>query len=392
MSRDSELPARWTRVPLADVADVIMGQSPPGSSYNKVGHGLPFYQGKIDFGELFPTPRVWCTEPTKIADQGDVLVSVRAPVGPANLCREKSAIGRGLAALRPRNGVESKYLLHAVRATTTALKKRATGSTFEAVSGKILREHMIPLAPEDERNSIVSALDLQLERLSSARRSLQDASRRVERLRYAVLERVFNVPAPTIEIGRFAEVSVGSTPPRSRTEYWGGNIPWVSSGEVRFNRIRSTRELITTEGKAASRTRLHPPGTVLLAMIGEGRTRGQAAILEIAATTNQNAAAIRVDQGRVLPDWLFYFLLARYEHTRTIGSGNNQPALNKAKVQSIEVPVPDVGSQRKALGDIEQALSVLDQLSREMLVSEHRVAALAAAILEAGMSGKLGAA
>ncbi len=77
-----------------------MGQSPPGSTYNEDGEGLPFYQGRRDFGERFPSRRIWCSQPTRVAERSDVLVSVRAPVGSLNVASERCAIGRGVAAVR----------------------------------------------------------------------------------------------------------------------------------------------------------------------------------------------------------------------------------------------------------------------------------------------------
>ena len=99
-------------------------------------------------------------------------------------------------------------------------------------------------------------------------------------------------------IGQLFSVNIGSTPSRKEATYWNGDIPWVSSGEVAFCRIQDTREKITNLGLSKSSTKLNPPGTVLVAMIGEGKTRGQAAILDIAACNNQNAAAIRVSRKR----------------------------------------------------------------------------------------------
>jgi len=95
------LPEGWSRVRLPEITEITMGQSPPGSTYNSKGQGLPFFQGKVDFGERYPTPRVWCTQPKKTANAGDVLISVRAPVGPTNVADRKCIIGRGLAALSP---------------------------------------------------------------------------------------------------------------------------------------------------------------------------------------------------------------------------------------------------------------------------------------------------
>ena len=96
------LPKRWVSSRLGDVAEIVLGQSPPSSTYNENENGLPFYQGKLEFGNIYPSPQKWCTEPKKIAEKGDVLISVRAPVGPTNICPERSCIGRGLAAIRGR--------------------------------------------------------------------------------------------------------------------------------------------------------------------------------------------------------------------------------------------------------------------------------------------------
>ena len=96
------LPENWREGRLADICDIIMGQSPPGETYNESGEGMPFYQGNRDFGYRFPTPRVFCSAPTRFAESGDILISVRAPVGALNIAREKCCIGRGLAALRMR--------------------------------------------------------------------------------------------------------------------------------------------------------------------------------------------------------------------------------------------------------------------------------------------------
>lgn len=96
----NDLPEGWYQGKLIDVCDIIMGQSPPGETYNESGNGIVFYQGNRDFGFRFPLPRVYCTAPTRIAKAFDILISVRAPVGALNITLEKCAIGRGVAALR----------------------------------------------------------------------------------------------------------------------------------------------------------------------------------------------------------------------------------------------------------------------------------------------------
>jgi type I restriction enzyme S subunit len=166
--------------------------------------------------------------------------------------------------------------------------------------------------------------------------------------------------------GNTFNVFVGATPSRKLPEYWEGNIAWVSSGEVAFCEIHTTRETITQLGLENTSTEVHPPGTILLGMIGEGKTRGQAAILEIAAAHNQNSAAIRVSEAGLPPKFVYYFLKHEYERTRQIGSGNNQPALNKSRVQSITFPLPPLNEQRRIVAKIE-ALKARSQRVKEEL-------------------------
>ena len=141
-----------------------------------------------------------------------------------------------------------------------------------------------------------------------------------------------------IRIGDVFIVEVGSTPSRRVPEYWNGDVAWVSSGEVHFNAISETEERITKMGLEHASTKVHPIGTIMLAMIGEGKTRGQAAILDIPAAHNQNTAAILVSKTPCQPRYIYYFLQLNYENTRRVGSGNNQKALNKERVRALRFP------------------------------------------------------
>jgi len=182
------LPPTWAKTRLEDVSEIILGQSPPGSSYNADGIGLPFFQGSAEFGDLYPEIRKWTTKPTKLSKGGDVLLSVRAPVGPTNLAPVDCAIGRGVAAIRAVDGIEPKYLLYAIRSTESALASKGTGTTFAAVPGAVVREHLIPLAPTAEQRRIVAAIEEQFSRIDVGGSALQRARRNLQRMRAAVLQ------------------------------------------------------------------------------------------------------------------------------------------------------------------------------------------------------------
>jgi type I restriction enzyme, S subunit len=190
-------------------------------------------------------------------------------------------------------------------------------------------------------------------------------------------------------LGQAFNVTVGATPSRSVANYWGGKIPWVSSGEVAFCRIKGTAESITEEGLENSSTKMNPPGSVLLGMIGEGKTRGQVAILDIPACGNQNAAAIWVSETEVLPEFVYHYLAGEYEITRRRGSGNNQPALNKSRVEAIPLPLAPADEQERIVAYLEDVMSELAKVESSADENLKRIARLRQSILTWAFEGKL---
>lgn len=204
-------------------------------------------------------------------------------------------------------------------------------------------------------------------------------------------EIALNLPPTWLKarLGEIFEVQVGATPSRRVPEYWNGNINWVSSGEVRFNTIFRTNEKITPEGLAHASTNLQPIGTVMLAMIGEGKTRGQAAILNTEAAHNQNTAAILVSQTPCSPKYVYYFLQMNYDNTRRVGSGNNQKALNKERVRAIRFPFTSFDEQQKIVEEIESRLSVCDSIEQTVDTALAQAEAMRQSILKKAFEGEL---
>lgn len=146
-------------VKLNQVCTIIAGQSPSSETYNSEGIGIPFFQGKTDFGITSPTIRMYCSEPIKIAEPGDILISVRAPVGPTNLCNTKSCIGRGLSAIRPSSKIDRQYLIQFLKHHEPILAQSGVGSTFKAITQADLNNIDIPFPPLEEQKRIAAILD-----------------------------------------------------------------------------------------------------------------------------------------------------------------------------------------------------------------------------------------
>lgn len=142
---------------LKDIANIVMGQSPKGETYNNRGEGVPFYQGKAEFSDLYiGEPVMWTTSPTRFAQTDDVLMSVRAPVGSTNIARENCCIGRGLAALQPIAGKSSSlFLIYAMRSIEADIDRMGVGSTFKAINKDKVHKIPVPITSIDKQDRFV---------------------------------------------------------------------------------------------------------------------------------------------------------------------------------------------------------------------------------------------
>lgn len=156
-----EIPETWNIRKMGDnrIAKIIMGQSPSSSSYNTDGEGLPFLQGKAEFGRIYPSPQIYTKTPQKIAERNDVLVSVRAPVGELNITPFKCCIGRGLAAIRPQNSMlNTLFIFYYLKQNIRRLLRLQTGSTFKAIRKNDLSEFKVFVPHVSEQKKIADFL------------------------------------------------------------------------------------------------------------------------------------------------------------------------------------------------------------------------------------------
>lgn len=312
-------------------------------------------------------------------------------------------------------------------------KNYVSGTTRLKLTQAQMRKIPIPNIPSDEQFRIVARIEELFSELDKAVGTLKTTKEQLEVYRQAVLKAAFegkytkwwrknhnvsaneeycelrkenqvfkdtsgdenelslNIPDEwmKVRLGEIFDVEVGATPSRQHAEYWNGSIPWVSSGEVRFTTINKTREMITDIGLKNASTNLQPIGTVLLAMIGEGKTRGQSAILNIPAAHNQNTAAILVSKTLCQPKYIYYFLQLNYENTRRVGSGNNQKALNKERVRAIRVPFAPIAEQSIIVKEIEKRLSICENIEQTVNTALAQADAMRQSILKQAFEGKI---
>ena len=170
-------------------------------------------------------------------------------------------------------------------------------------------------------------------------------------------------------IGELSTLLTGGTPSRQRDDFWDGDIPWMSSGEIHQKRVAETRETITDAGLAGSNARWIPEGAVMVALNGQGKTRGTVAVLTRRMTCNQSLAAILPRQDALVTDYLFQYLSAKYDEIRRLTGAGGRNGLNLALIRSIRVACPPLAEQRtiaailSSVDDaIEKTQAVIDQV------------------------------
>ncbi len=360
------------------------------------------------------TPEAIADSPVRLVPAGSILMVVRSGIlahtFPVAIANTDVTLNQDMKAITPREGIVPKFLAYQLISQSTEILTNCTktGTTVSSVETKLLQSLPVWIPEESKQEAIVADLDKQLSRLDETTSTLQAIQAKLKQARASILKAavegklVETEPGPTPQcdehtqlpsgwvwstLGAQFSIHIGATPKRNDPSLWGGEIPWVSSGEIQFNRITKTKETITQSGLDNTSTQLHPKGTVLLAMIGQGRTRGQAAILEIEACTNQNCAAIRMNDSGCNSKYVYWWLCYRYDQTRQLGGGNNQQALNKKRVSEMSISLPLPEEQNRIVEAIEHRFSILDQVEATVNASLRRCGQLRQAVLKRALEG-----
>ena len=334
-------------VELGEVCKVVMGQSPPSSSYNTAKNGLPFFQGKTDFGELYPTARFYCNEPTRVAYGGDILISVRAPVGPTNLAREQCCIGRGLSALQAHENLDPTYLLFFLRYFEPQLARLGKGSTFEAVNRDDLETLRIPLPTISEQKRIAGLLE-QADRLRRTRRYALELSDTF--LPAAFLE-LFGDPRQASdqwELDEFANLGTldrgrSRHRPRNAPHLYGGPYPFIQTGDVTNakNYIQNHSQTYSEEGLKQSK--LWPTGTLCITIAAN---IAETAILTYPACFPDSVVGF-IPNDRVKIEFVQFWLAFLQEILEKTAPESAQKNINLEILRELRCPVPPLPLQEK---------------------------------------------
>lgn len=196
--------------------------------------------------------------------------------------------------------------------------------------------------------------------MSTATLNIEKKKRLVPKLRFPEFEGEWKVD----ELGNNAKVTSGGTPSRNKKNFWNGNIPWITTSLINFNVINTAEEFITQDAVLKSSAKLFPKGTILMAMYGQGKTRGKVAILGLDATTNQACGAITPNDN-LDKDYLFQNLAGRYDEIRDLSNEGGQQNLSGGIIKEIKISFPTLPEQQKIASFLTAVDEKIQQLSRK---------------------------
>ncbi len=339
---------------LKEVAKITMGQSPDSSSYNENMDGLPFFQGNADFGELYPNERVWCNAPKKVAEPGDILISVRAPIGALNYAKNKCCIGRGLAAITIKDEAERNYVFHLLKARNIDLNNQGTGSTFKAIGKSVLEELLVPQISQGEQKKCMNMMDL-LELVIRKRREQIDDLDNLIKARFVEMFGDINLNSKrwlVQPLGDLCTIVRGGSP-RPIEQFLGGDVPWIKIGDATESDgiyLASTKEHIIREG--VKRSRLVKAGSLIFANCGV--SLGFARIITFDGCIHDGWLALENIDERIDKVFLLQALNQMTEHFREMAPAGTQPNLNTAIMKAYLQIIPPMSLQKEFIAFLKQ--------------------------------------
>lgn len=378
----------WIEIELGKICNISMGQSPPSSTYNDKGEGMPFFQGKAEFTELYPVVKKWCTAPKKTAKVNDILISVRAPVGATNKTNIDCAIGRGLAAITYPFG--NNYLWFYLKFIERALDDQGTGTTFKAISGNILKSQKIPFAPLPEQKSLVSKIEQLFSELDNGIANLKSAKEKLEVYRQSVLKKAFEPLSKSEYLVDIAEVKRGKSKhrPRNDKSLFGGKYPFIQTGEIRSANGGTINSYKTTYSKKGlNQSKLWPKGTLCLTIAAN---IGETAFLGFDACFPDSVVGINPIEEKLDKKYLNFYIQKIKIEIDSQASATAQKNINVKFLESLQIPLPNnVMEQISISQKIEHQFSVCDKLAESINESLEKSEALRQSILKRAFSGEL---
>lgn len=372
---------------LKECCTIIAGQSPESKYYNSNGDGLPFFQGKADFGELYPSIRVYCSQPTKIAEKDDILLSVRAPVGPTNLAPCKVCIGRGLTAIRPSEVLLTRYVLLFFRYFEAQLASKGTGTTFKAITQDVVKNLEIPIPPLPEQERIVARIEELFSQLDAGVETLKKTKAQLAVYRQAVLKEAFEKVSARVLLGSISESRLGKMLDSEKNI----GVPrrYLRNINVRWHSFDlSDLSEMPIEENEVDKYSLRKGDLVIC----EGGEPGRCAVWESDDVIFYQKALHRVrftDSSNPKFYMYYFWYAAQTGQLKSLFTGTGIKHLTGQSLVKVLVPTAERITQDSIVNEIETHLSVCDSIEQTVDIALQQAEAMRQSILKDAFEGRL---
>jgi type I restriction enzyme, S subunit len=406
------LPDGWRWVKLGDHALKIgSGLTPLGGQATYILAGIPLirsqnvHMNRFTYeGLAFITAEQDEAMPESRVQSGDVLLNITgASIGRVCVVPDKvtpANVNQHVSIIRSNGSFDPWFLSFflSTPASQKHIRDTQAGATRQALTKGLIEFFKIPLPPLPEQQRIAAILREQMAAVEKARAAAQARLEAVKALPAAFFRQVFPQPGQHLpdgwqwaRLGEIAKTTSGSTPARSQSSYYNGDIPWVKTGELRDGYIEQAEESITAQAVSECSLSLLPPGTLLIAMYGQGQTRGRTGILGIRAATNQACFAVLPNEKAFLAPYLQAWFRYSYDRIRsdTEGRGGNQPNLNGQILREMVIPLPSPVEQQRITAILAGQLLAVDTTRAAAQAELAAINALPAALLRQAFNGEI---
>ena len=429
-------PDSWPRRPLGEVATILNGFAFKSAQFVADG-GMPLIRIRDLFSTETTVNYAGDYESRYVVRRGDLLVGMDGDFNCARWAGPDALLNQRVCKLTPApECLEMAYLTLILPGYLQAIHDVTSSTTVTHLSSRDIAEIPIPVPSLEEQRAVADLISRIAEANTTNETHISTARTALERFRHAVLAAACdgrltadwrqthldvdlaqrfvdslrstrrkqgkasaeNLPDAEalpeswiwVRVGTLVEVATGATPLRARTDYYGGDIPWVTSGATNADLITSATEYISDRAIRETNAKVFPPGTLLVAMYGEGQTRGRVAELGFSAATNQAVAALLFDTvSQVLRPYLRLFFLQNYERIRQLSFGGVQPNLSLGVIKATLLPLPPVAEQAEIVRRVEALLSVRRSVAAQVNLASERIRHTNDAILAKILSGDL---
>src|SRR5690606_5039171 len=338
----------------------------------KAGNGLALHKGNYPF---YTSSNTLSKSVNEFLFEGESLIFGTGGQASIHFCSEKFAVSTDCFVTQIKNPEEwsTKFIYHFLSGNIHLLENGFKGAGLKHISKEYLKSISIPKPSLSIQKTIAAKLDKAQEIIVYNQQLLE----KYDQLTQALFIDMFGDPVKNekgwekVKLGSLSNISSGSTPSRTNERFFKGNIPWVKTGEVKGKVIIDTEEKISEEALKNSSCRIYPEGSIIIAMYGQGKTRGQIGLLGIEATTNQACAVIQPSK-KMNFNYLFNLLFMSYEDLRGLGRGGNQPNLNAGLIKNYEVLNPPIHLQNQFAERIEK-IEIQKQMAQESLAKSEQL-------------------